>query len=771
MALLDLAGQMLKRRRVELSWDELASWSLKPETLRIVRRLSHAEGLLRLRGVSSDLRLLFRHDRVRDWLLAEGGASMDADNDLADEIVGEPFFAEILGAIIVRRGAPATLLERARRLNPLALFHALRVCAENTVLERARIVENIVDWLGVPANSGPAYCYLRWEALAVLESTDGPEVPGLVTKFQDRTAYGQLARLRNGDISGGIEFCVNSEPGAGDPFRDRHLEHAKMRFGGELIQFLDQRLPCEGLLAAHRTGLLRFAGHMGESTLGPAIDTCWSSDKRRGERLADYLWAFGRCCDATTAARYLNPICAAWAALPDNAEQDHRPSPRDELAAHTVRWAFERALPLGALDYFIERAGQPDLRWQITYMLHGVDNPRVTAFIAAELGAMRTRAVASNSFVPFTGVITDHWRRAQEDGHPMSPPSREVLLRTWQEQSADTQHRIAAFDIWAATHYPGDIEVLQNAPADAELADRILRRRLERADRSAISGLIEKLRDREKGHWWWFFARHVWTPELTEVLDEVLTWRRDHITPGKAIEEDWRTQEMIMRLPVAEAERLLVKHWHHLKFSTHFVQAALYVATPELCGRAADSVAQAPDPTSLFTHISQNWGIGTFGHPGITRESQVLALEPHLDHLAVSDLNWVADACNRLGWFDLRKRLLDGRIDSRRRAWSSKDAAAQFDARVADGHRHWIRLEIEETLKTGVSWDEYLGALRAWSAERQTLEALRLLADALAHKGSRRDLSALRIYEGMPREAAEAVITDVTFAVHRRTPD
>ena len=117
VALLDLAGQMLQRRRVELSWNELASWPLTPETLRLVKRLSQGEELLRLSGGSTDLRLLFRHDRVRDWLLVEAGAAMDAENRLSDEIVGEPFFAEVLGAVIVRRGAPAALLDRARRLN------------------------------------------------------------------------------------------------------------------------------------------------------------------------------------------------------------------------------------------------------------------------------------------------------------------------------------------------------------------------------------------------------------------------------------------------------------------------------------------------------------------------------------------------------------------------------------------------------------------------------------------------------------------------------
>ena len=100
---------------------------------------------------------------------------MDADNRLADEIVGEPYFAEVLGAVIVRQGAPPALLDRARQMNPLALFHALRVCTQSTGSDRARIAKTIEDWLGVPANLSPAYHYLRWEALAALEATEGPE--------------------------------------------------------------------------------------------------------------------------------------------------------------------------------------------------------------------------------------------------------------------------------------------------------------------------------------------------------------------------------------------------------------------------------------------------------------------------------------------------------------------------------------------------------------------------------------------------------------------
>jgi hypothetical protein len=135
------------------------------------------------------------------------------------------------------------------------------------------------------------------------------------------------------------------------------------------------------------------------------------------------------------------------------------PSPRDQVVDPDVRWAFERTPPLGAIDYFVARAQQPDLHWQILDMLHLVDDPRAVAFTVAELGAMRTRAAATGGFVPLSDIVQFHWKRAQEAGRPMSPASRDQLLRIWQDETVDLQQRIAAFDTWAATQDTTDVEI------------------------------------------------------------------------------------------------------------------------------------------------------------------------------------------------------------------------------------------------------------------------------------------------------------------------
>ena len=145
-ALLALAAQMLHRRKLEVFWKDLASWDLPSETPRRIRHLARGEKLLRLSGGSTDLRLLFRHDRVRDWFLVEAAVSIG--DDLPNGIGGDPFFAEVLGSVIVRRSAPQILLERTIRLNPLGLFHALRECPRASFPERARILHAIEEWLG-----------------------------------------------------------------------------------------------------------------------------------------------------------------------------------------------------------------------------------------------------------------------------------------------------------------------------------------------------------------------------------------------------------------------------------------------------------------------------------------------------------------------------------------------------------------------------------------------------------------------------------------------
>ena len=354
----------------------------------------------------------------------------------------------------------------------------------------------------------------------------------------------------------------------------------------------------------------------------------------------------------------------------------------------------------------------------------------------------------------------------------MSRASRDLLLELWRDETNDKHLRAQAFSFWATTQDANDVEVLRAAKPSDELADKILWERLTRGDQRAIPAMIEKLATDDHGYWWQC-GRHLWSPELTKALDEFSVRRgtRAKRTWNESFESDWITHEMIMRLPEDEAERLLLKHWAHLRFGPHFVQTALYVSTPRLLEAAQAAINESPEPAKLMEYLSHTFGIRMKGHPGITREAQVLAIAPHLHLLSPMDLGTLWEACNDHGWFTIRRELLDGRLQPPflQRRWDRDQAVSELDKMVAENRLIWIGHWIDNFLKAGVSWSEILATMTAWLDERQSFEALQVVAAAVEHRGTREDLGVLTTYEGMPENAARHLIADTQFAVCRRS--
>ena len=436
-ALRVLAEGMLSHRQIDPLWLDVSDWAdVQGEPLRLISRITHDGELIRLTDSTVNQRLVFRHDRVRDWLLADAVAELERRNALPTCIVAEPYYAEVIGAVLVSSSLGPNFLRRVAKTNPLALFHALRLFGDTTQSSYNAILQAIDSWLNNPAMHNRSNLHLRLEALAMLEETDSHRVPEIARKFPDRAFSSQFARLRNGDTSGGTELCVTLGPGISDPWRDVQIEHAKLRHGTKLSRDLDDFLRRKDLNGSIRFGALRLAGHIGDPSLAHAIEVCWNIDDEKLSHLAEYLWAFGQCC-GNEPARFLGPVCDAWAALPDDPEREGESSPRDDLAAYELRFAFRRWPPHTAIDYFAQRATHNDLRSPITFMLHGIDHPKALEFVVQELAAIRRRLEGTGSFSPFARTVADEWQRAQEKGHPMSDESRKPLLRLWLDDEKD----------------------------------------------------------------------------------------------------------------------------------------------------------------------------------------------------------------------------------------------------------------------------------------------------------------------------------------------
>lgn len=768
-----LADAMLSRRNIDPAWSDVRMWfSGSPDQLSTLRELARHGEVIRLTRSADDARLGFRHDRVRKWLLTDAAAYALREQDLDGDVFSEPFFADVIGAALADPSTPPSIAERARLNNPLALFYALHSFREASAPVHHAVLSAIDGWLANDASHSRAHQSMRYAALHILSDTQSPHVVPLLGRFRNRSWTGPLAGLRNGDLKSGVDLCCSLKPGTGVGWRDRAIEHAKARFGPRLISELSAFLKRPQLPKRETIGALRLAGHLGDASLAESIWTLWSSDSERTEHLDDYLWAAAQCGGERTDL-LLTPVCDAWATLPVMSEKGGPVSPRNDLAANHVAWAFWKRLPETALRYFISRAACEDLRWPILYMLRGIDHPEAVAFVARDL-AIRARALEnSNGYLPLLSMSKDHWRRQQRERRkPMSQESRARLLALWTNTENDKHLRKQSFQLWAATSHPDDLSILRiQDPKDLLEAD-VLRALLERGDKMAIPRFIEKIRADKEGYWWQF-ARDIWSDELTATLDEQLTLRGATATPawGDRGYCDWIMSDQVTRLAQTVAEQLLSKHWNLLRFSPHFVQAALYTATPRLLALVGETVRECPTPATLFEHIDSHFGIKTFGHPGVTRIEQVEALIPYLVYVGELAIHTFWELCNERGWKKLRREYLDSHLVGMWRTNAGLDdetLIAELDLELTHNRVPLLDSWVERHMDNGRSIESILSVVRQWLALKRTPKALEIAASVITHAGTRAHIDQLN--EGHDQsELAKEIIADTRFAVFRRT--
>jgi len=762
-AMLTLGQAMLNRRTLDPAWSEVPGWGLASETIAAIKGLAHDAEILRIDGPALDTRLRFRHDRVRDWLLVTAAFALETEAALADATLADPALVEIVGALLVRVEAPDALLQRVQAQAPLALFHALCVAPIGAASTRL-IAEAAMEWLRDPGHHGVATATLRWQAMAALEEVEGDYMLELIGLFRTGWPMGLVARLRNGDIEGGVALSARYDLSSVAYWTRGALaaaEESRAKMVAALAEMLDGD---DNSVAKRRWALIEFAGVLGESALAPALERLWVRDESRADNLGVYLWAMARCATPETAARLLEPVCAAWGALPQERGNNNLPSPRDELAAHTIRFGFERAVPLGALGYFVERAKLPDLSWQIEYMLHGVDHPTAILF-EVERGAERLRAGNSSDF--FYNQAREHWGRGIEGwGTPMSPTSRDMLLALWRDRNEDRHRRRSAFDFWATSRGADDLAILRGAAGDPELGEQILRQRLLRGDTLAIPALVERL-DGEHGMHWWYYARHVWSTALYEALDRALA--REAVKPLPDEKEQYEIGSTLtpplMRLPPTDAEPVLLRYWDEFGGTIHFVQAALHVGTPVLLAKAAVVIAASAEPAKLFEHFVMHFGIRVTGEAGITREAQIRALAPYLGILRPMDVRDLAKVCNDKGWYAVRRELIDPHLRTEDRA-RPETFRGVLDQNLE--HPTLIEHRIDDLRKADISWTALAEILRSWLAGQPSLNALTVAKQAILYAGEAGDVEILKAWPGTDEDLRAATIADLSFALRRR---
>ena len=770
-ALRSLATKMLELHHFDVSMSEIASW-FGPvcETVDQLREIVHYGEIIRTSDSVSNERLQFRHDRIREWLLSDAVRDLFCRQSMPEDVVQDPYFAEIIGTALVCEDVPLTAVEHLRTANPLALFYAMRSFKMPANDLQHAVLRAAETWLDTDSTHGDSNTSLRWSACQVLSETDAEYVPALVKRFriESRVAWGIRGSFRNGDLEAGIRLYSQIGLDFSVTMHSELINHVRRHRSATLIPDLDEAFRSNLLSDQERSGALRLAGHLGTQALAGAIEASWMSDSGRNARLEDYLWAGAQCC-GDDVAKILDPICDSWEALPEETKDGYSGPSRNTLAAYKIRIAFQEIPPMRAIPYFLERAHSSKLRWPITFMLHGIDHPDVVAFLVHEL----SRYVRNPSPLPSQIEITWQWRQ-KRTRRTMSKASRDQLHKIWTNRQNELLLRSIALMLWSITSKEGDVTVLQTVLPDDDLGNQALSLRLQRGDQTAASGLIEKLPTDHDG-FWWKEGLHIWSDELTQRLDEVLGKRGDSV--GRAWESnnsnslDRHLSECLMELPTFTAEKLLRKHWGPLRFSSYFLQAALYVATPSLVQLAAATIAECPEPKCLLEHVALHFGINIEGRRGVTRIAQFEGLLPYLNSLGDGDLIMFWRECNRQGWYEFRRKHLDPLVKSGYAGDDEAEASLdeEFLNELASGHSHFGFLWADKFLETGVSDDHVMGVVQKWLGKQKDAKALKLAADIVVHCGRRRHLDVLYKHSFEATDRVRSILANASFALKRRS--
>lgn len=227
-----------------------------------------------------------------------------------------------------------------------------------------------------------------------------------------------------------------------------------------------------------------------------------------------------------------------------------------------------------------------------------------------------------------------------------------------------------------------------------------------------------------------------------------------------------------MRLPLDVSSRLIAEHWDHVRFSGVFVEAALFIATPDTLKLAANAIAECPDASEILKHITMRFGIKTTGHPGVTELRQLEALVPYLDFLSDLDIHTFWTHCNERGWFEFRKQFLDARLTGPWAELACLEEAQVFSAfhEAAYDNQSWrLGITVKTLMEQGTTPEQILDLTAKWLRGEHKIEALEVAATIFDQVARRTDLPRLRSTEEFPLEAAPAITQDTKFCVRLRS--
>jgi len=758
----ELSLDVMDARVMAPAWRQIHEWSQSgSDNLDEVRILSEQEQLFTILNQQAERTLSFRHDRIRDFLLADASFSAIDRTDRVPSCLDDPYYYTILGTGIAFFRPSETPLSKVCDQNPLALLDALRRLGGNAPEYEDEIGTEFQQWLDRQGGYTELPNTLLGETMEILRQTDSNQVLGIAEALPQFPPV-LLARFRNGDLEAGIQYCTGNRGGSPDlnnPQRDAVFDDAFQRRGDRHLDQLSEVL--SSVDTPHAQGALRLAGFFGRAELGPGLTDCWENHRDDPELLPAFFWATFQCCIPENHS-LVNQVVDHWDSLPGgNSIDDADIEFGTGNVFRKVQHALTRDISKNQIEYLIEAVEEySNVDHYLVSLLSQVSDPDALELVVKKRGE---NIQEIDGMSPWATTLLDHWSPSHPRGQTLPPESKERMKEVWTEDENIDEIRTSAFQLWGRNAEQDDIEELKRASENDLFEYTSHYYRLTLGDETAIcspsidftenDGLLEAL-------------PNAWGPKAYDLVNNMLN--ENH--PDDSENLFYTLGTVLFRIPRDDAEQLLDAYWEKVGSHSKFFQAALYIGTP-LTEELAEGVYEDSDnPAGLLSRLDMNFGFKTSGRSQLISERHLHSLEPYLTDIQDMDLARIVEKAYELGMEDwatdhVRPHLSE---DLRQNHFPTEDDLLEELNEVRDTEekdiRGWMtRFEQRQTSKSNV-----FEIMEERLQSDPTVETYKTFVEIVKNWGRREELEILEDVS-IEDDRMEQLYEDAEFGVKVRT--
>lgn len=469
---------------------------------------------------AEDERWQWKHERLRDaligrWLAVHIAPHCIADTPTDEDVawLNDPGLAEAWAMALVfvpNEADRETLIGSLAENHALALAEALRqdLFIDNPRLSNALSTRLASVLAGYPDDAEEFVSGQRGAILAKLARTYNVDVLSILDGLKDNFLIWE-ARLRNGDLSGGIEWIKRHKMDFLPGSRYLSLESAIRDFEAAVAGARDTVVTdLQQQALSHPDSFYaaaQLAGYLAWPELARPVWEAWNTldlpYERKLQMLDAVVWAIARCGDEGMRPQ-LEQALLSVREISDEGRAQGKGSDRMWQFLHPMRFSSRWPISNMGVETYIKVAReQPDLDESILYFLAEMDDSEAVAYYAESIakGKWTGHLKDGESIDP-----VDETRRNREGqaefAHwsvPVKPQTRE---RLWQLVTGnDLGLSAGAFTLWKRFATQDDLQKLETISEGHALFNEALKVRLKLGDRSAAPYLIKHMEADLKG--------------------------------------------------------------------------------------------------------------------------------------------------------------------------------------------------------------------------------------------------------------------------------